>query len=71
MYSIEATIQVAEVLWAPDSQERRSPSCAASSPEGGSKAGDRQFYFKDLPGDLQKVRRAQLRQPGDVSAAID
>lgn len=29
------------------------------------------FYFADLPGELQKVLRVQLRQPGDVSAVIE
>jgi hypothetical protein len=32
---------------------------------------DLQFYFADLPDDLQKVLRAQLRQAGDVSAVIE
>jgi hypothetical protein len=31
---------------------------------------DRQFYFEDLPADLQRVLRVQLRRPGDVSAVI-
>jgi hypothetical protein len=29
------------------------------------------FYFDDLPAELQKVLRVQLRQPGDVSAVIE
>jgi hypothetical protein len=29
------------------------------------------YYFEDLPGELQNVLRAQLRQPGDVSAVIE
>ena len=40
-----------------------------SSPRGVEK--DRQFYFHDLPADLQRVLRAQLRQAGDVSAVIE
>jgi hypothetical protein len=32
---------------------------------------DRKFYFADLPTELQRVLRAQLRQPGDVSAVIE
>jgi hypothetical protein len=40
-----------------------------SSPRGGGK--DQQFYFEDLPGDLQNVLRVQLRQAGDVSAVIE
>ena len=35
-------------------------------------AGNEQkFYFQDLPPELQKVLRVQLRQPGDVSAVIE
>ena len=32
---------------------------------------DGKLYFEDLPADLQRVLRAQLRQPGDVSAVIE
>jgi hypothetical protein len=32
---------------------------------------DREFYFEELPGPLQNVMRAQLRQPGEVSAVIE
>ena len=32
---------------------------------------ERKFYFEDLPPDLQNVLRAQLRQPGAVSAVIE
>lgn len=32
---------------------------------------ERKSYFADLPGPLQNVLRAQLRQPGDVSAVIE
>ena len=40
-----------------------------SSPHSGDK--ERKFYFEDLPGELQRVLHAQLRQPGDVSAVIE
>jgi hypothetical protein len=46
----------------PDAQIISSPHDAES---------DRNFYFGDLPGDLQKVLGAQLRKPGDVSAVIE
>ena len=41
-----------------------------SSPNAGL-GKEQKFYFEDLPGELQKVLRAQLRQPGDVSAVIE
>jgi hypothetical protein len=34
-------------------------------------AGERELYFDDLPPELQRVLRAQLRQPGDLSAVIE
>lgn len=40
-----------------------------SSPPGGGK--EQKSYFEDLPGELQRVLRVQLRQPGDVSAVIE
>jgi hypothetical protein len=40
-----------------------------SSPHGADK--DQKFYFEDLPAELQKVLRVQLRQAGDVSAVIE
>jgi hypothetical protein len=40
-----------------------------SSP--GNAAADRKFYFEDLPAELQRVLRVQLRQAGDVSAVIE
>lgn len=40
-----------------------------SSARGGEK--DHRFYFEDLPGELQRVLRVQLRQPRDVSAVIE
>jgi hypothetical protein len=59
-YSVEATVQVAQVLGAPGS--------------AGGKPGverEQKFYFEDLEPELQNVLRAQLRQPGDVSAVIE
>ena len=41
----------------------------ASPPAGIGK--EQKLYFEDLPGELQKVLRVQLRQPGDVSAVIE
>lgn len=41
-----------------------------SSPQA-SDGKERQFYFADLPGELQNVLRVQLRQVGDVSAVIE
>ena len=32
---------------------------------------ERKFYFTDLPNELQRVLRVQLRRPGDVSAVIE
>src|ERR1035441_5362895 len=32
---------------------------------------DRKQYFENLPSELQRVLRVQLRQPGDVSAVIE
>jgi hypothetical protein len=40
-----------------------------SSPHADGKGA--KSYFEDLPGELQNVLRVQLRQPGDVSAAIE
>jgi hypothetical protein len=40
-----------------------------SAPRAGGK--ETKFYFEDLPMELQKVLRVQLRQPGDVSAVIE
>ncbi len=55
-YANEAAAQVAQVL---------------SSPEPGREDAERKSYFEDLPGELQQVLRAQLRQLGDVSAVIE
>jgi len=41
-----------------------------SSPHTG-EGKARNFYFDDLPDELQNVLRVQLRQPGDVSAVIE
>ncbi len=40
-----------------------------SSPRGAER--ERKQYFEDLPEELQRVLRVQLRQPGDVSAVIE
>ena len=56
LYTNEATAQVAQVL---------------SSPEKDRGEKERTFYFEDLPAELQAVLRAQLHQPGDVSAVIE
>ena len=40
-----------------------------SSPPASGK--EQKFYFVDLPGELQKVLRVQLRRAGDVSAVIE
>lgn len=50
-------------------KQRFGPNAQLISAPGGEK--DRKFYFEDLPADLQRVLRAQLRQPGDVSAVIE
>ncbi len=53
-YSVEATVQIAQVL---------------SSPAHGHE--ERKNYFEDLPAELQRVLKVQLRHPGDVSAVIE
>jgi hypothetical protein len=57
VYSIEATAQIAQVLSSPES---------AAAPDA-----EPRFYFEDLEPELQNVLRAQLSQPGDVSAVIE
>ena len=59
-YSVEATVQVAQVLGAPE---------AAGGKPGVER--EQKFYFEDLDPELQNVLRAQLGQPGDVSAVIE
>lgn len=54
-YTVEATVQIAQVLASPDSAA----------------ADQQQSYFEDLDPELQHVLRMQLRQPGDVSAVIE
>jgi len=54
-YSVEATVQIAQVLSAPDASGH----------------ADKKLYFEDLEPQLQNVLLAQLRQPGDVSAVIE
>ncbi|MGI8967317.1 MAG: hypothetical protein ACR2H1_14705, partial [Limisphaerales bacterium] len=41
-----------------------------SSPHAGPDK-ERKIYFEDLPAELQKVLRVQLRRAGDVSAVIE
>jgi hypothetical protein len=55
-YSIVATAQMAQVLASPES--------SVLNHEG-------THYFEDLPPELQNVLRAQLVNPGDVSAVIE
>ena len=55
-YSVEATAQLAQVL---------------SSPDQSAGGKDEKHYFEDLDPQLQNVLRAQLRQPGEVSAVIE
>jgi hypothetical protein len=59
-YSVEATVQVAQVLG--------STEAAGGKPDG---EREQKFYFEDLEPELQGVLRAQLRQPGDISAVIE
>jgi hypothetical protein len=56
LYTVEATAQVAQVL---------------SSPTSSDELKHPQFYFEDLPVDLQNVLRAQLQKPASVSAVIE
>lgn len=55
-YSIAATAQVAQAL---------------ASPAMHRNDRQRQLYFADLPARLQDLLRAQLQQPGDVSAVVE
>ena len=50
-------------------RQRFGPAAQILSPPRGDR--ERRNYFADLPVDLQNVLRAQLRQPGDVSAVIE
>ena len=56
LYSVEATAQVAQVL---------------SSPASPDAHGQPESYLEDLPPELQRVLRVQLRQPRDISAVIE
>jgi len=55
-YSVAATLQIAQVL---------------SSPGHSAQGKDEKHHFEDLDPQLQNVLRAQLRQSGDASAAIE
>jgi hypothetical protein len=52
-----------------DIKQRFGPNAQLISPPRGAER-DRKQYFEDLPSELQRVLRVQLRQPGDVSAVI-
>ena len=54
-YSVEATVQLAQVLSAPQS-EVGEPTL---------------YYFEDLHPELQKILAVQLKEPGDVSAVVE
>ncbi|MEY4488255.1 MAG: hypothetical protein RIQ79_763, partial [Verrucomicrobiota bacterium] len=54
-YTVEATAQLSQVLAAPEL----------------AKPGEEKHYFEDLDPELQRVLRAQLQKPGDVSAVIE
>jgi len=51
-------------------KQRFGPNAQLISPPRGAER-DRKQYFEDLPSELQRVLRVQLRQPGDVSAVIE
>ena len=42
-----------------------------TSPDAEAGAGERKFYFAELPAELQRVLNVQLRAAGDVSAVIE
>ena len=50
-------------------QKRFGPNARTLSPTTGGE--QRKLYFEELPAELQRVLRVQLRQPGDVSAVIE
>lgn len=50
-------------------KQRFGPNAQLLSAPGGD--SDRRLYFDDLPGELQRVLRAQLRQASDISAVIE
>ena len=52
-------------------KKRFGPNAQIVSPPHAGEGKERKFYFEDLPRELQKVLRVQLRQPGDVSAVIE
>jgi hypothetical protein len=51
-------------------KQRFGPNAQLISPPHGAER-DRKQYFEDLPSELQRVLRLQLRQRGDVSAVIE
>ena len=52
-------------------KKRFGPNAQILSSPHADTAREQIFYFEDLPGELQKVLRVQLRHPGDVSAVIE
>jgi hypothetical protein len=52
-------------------QKRFGPNAQILSSPSAGDGKEQKFYFEDLPDELQKVLRAQLRQAGDVSAVIE
>lgn len=50
-------------------QRRFGPNAQLLSSPG--RREDRRFYFEELPSELRNVLRAQLRQPGNVSAVLE
>jgi hypothetical protein len=52
-------------------KKRFGPNAQLLSAPHGSGGKEQKSYFDDLPADLQRVLRVQLRQPGDVSAVIE
>jgi len=52
----------AQKRFGPEAQILSSPNKTDAKPK---------LYFQDLPPQLQQVLRAQLRQPGDISAVIE
>ena len=54
-----------------EAQKRFGPNAQILSSARAGDGKERTFYFQDLPDELQKVLRVQLRQPGDVSGVVE
>lgn len=52
-------------------RKRFGPNAQILSTPGTAVGSEQKHYFEDLPGELQNVLKAQLRQAGDVSAVIE